>query len=197
MATGPFPPRLPPQSLKSSLEQLKTKTTSNYWKTGSGGMITQFPPSICCSQSHHCCLITVTMRTTRYARRRPLIGGRRLKECKLFWGWPLTRHWTRRKNDISTTCQVWRKKLCFNVVWNFSLSLLTFYRRQFIRRQIKALCATRHEEDRIDVKLISLYELPGKMIGIVGNALIRIKRLVRRVKAVHCLKQYELPSSKL
>ena len=73
-------------------------------------MITQFPQNICCSQSHHCCLITVTMQTMSYARKLLLIGGMRLKEFKLFWGRRLTRLSTR-KNGISTTCQVWRMRL--------------------------------------------------------------------------------------
>ena len=107
MVTVLFQWRSMPLSLRSSLEQLRTQTTSNYWKTGSGGMTTQFPPNTYYNQSRHCYLIIVTTRTKSCVRRRLLIGGQRLRECKLCCGWPLTRLWINKVNGISTTCQVY------------------------------------------------------------------------------------------
>ena len=105
MATVPSQPRSPLLSLRSSLEQLTTKTMFSCSKNGSGEMTTQSPRNICCSQSHHCCLTIVTMRTMSYVRRRLLIGGWRLRGCRLLWEWPLKRC-LRKTTATSITCQV-------------------------------------------------------------------------------------------
>ena len=90
-AIARFQLRLGHLSSRRSLRQLRKRTIFSSWNTGSGEMTTQFPLNICFSQLRHCCPIIAITKTRSYVRRRPLIGGLRLKECKLFWGLPLTR----------------------------------------------------------------------------------------------------------